>query len=488
MATKLRRSLFIGLGGTGIKTILKTKCVMMDNYAQNGELPPILGFLGIDTDRAEYDLTSRTKHGEIKLMANERYSISVERPKPHYTQYKKNYGWLPIQNEAFINTLDRGAGQVRTNGRLAVMYHYGPLKERIKQAINDVYTSQINDMKWKDFDAMGDGDDGQAKLEIHLVFSLCGGTGAGTFLDVAYIIREILQESAYDANLNGYGVMPGIFHSVIKSVVAKSRVTPNAYGALRDLDYLMSLDLDDSKTFTLNWGDATKETGELPFDSLVLVDNTNGAGLNYNKMSALTDMISQALLASTGQIGSQASSVGDNVKNNMLLKSFDFGGKRAWVASMGTATILYDSRDVARVFALKAQNQLITRLLADDENANAVSNTWIDNVRIREHNKDDVIDYLYDLASITQMNLTSSDYDKNNCKEKVNNKVVSYLQGLDIPDDDWARRVDDLYSKVAKALEDKIKELLNVNVSVGLAEGFLSDVKNQVEHLPEGNG
>ena len=143
MEKRLRRSLFIGLGGTGIKTILKTKGVMLDNYGQNGELPPILGFLGIDTDRSEYDLTAKTKHGEIKLMADERYSISVASPKPHYNQYKRDYEWLPPQNVTFINTLDRGAGQVRTNGRLAVMYHRGQLKERIRQAINDVYTAQI---------------------------------------------------------------------------------------------------------------------------------------------------------------------------------------------------------------------------------------------------------------------------------------------------------------------------------------------------------
>ena len=483
MEKRLRRSLFIGLGGTGIKTILKTKGVMLDNYGQNGELPPILGFLGIDTDRSEYDLTAKTKHGEIKLMADERYSISVASPKPHYNQYKRDYEWLPPQNVTFINTLDRGAGQVRTNGRLAVMYHRGQLKERIRQAINDVYTAQINDMKWKDFSAMDDADDGQAKLEIHLVFSICGGTGAGSFLDIAYLIREILLETAYPANLNGYAVMPGIFKAIIKNVAAKSRVEPNAYGCLKDLDYLMSLDLDDAKTILLNWGDSSKETGELPFDSLVLVDNTNGEGLNYNKMTALTDMISQALLATTGQIGSKASSVGDNVKNDMLLKSFDYGGKRAWVSSMGTATIIYDSRDVAEVYSLKAQNQLIQRLIAEDEMANTLSNTWIDNIKIREHNRDDVIDALYDMSSLTNMNLSNSDYDKRNCVEKIKNKVTSYVLGLDCSDADWNGRVSTLFVNVSADLGKKIKELLDERCSIGLAEGFLLDIKSQVTDL-----
>ena len=59
--TKIRRSLFIGLGGTGVKTILKTKSALLDNYGQDGELPPMVAFLGIDSDLYEYDLPTKSK-------------------------------------------------------------------------------------------------------------------------------------------------------------------------------------------------------------------------------------------------------------------------------------------------------------------------------------------------------------------------------------------------------------------------------------------
>ncbi len=51
MATKLRRTLFIGLGGTGMNALLHTKKILYDTY---GEIPPMLGFLGIDTDGGVY--------------------------------------------------------------------------------------------------------------------------------------------------------------------------------------------------------------------------------------------------------------------------------------------------------------------------------------------------------------------------------------------------------------------------------------------------
>ena len=47
MAIKLKRSLFIGLGGTGMKSILKTKSMYEELF---GEVPPVIGFLGIDTN------------------------------------------------------------------------------------------------------------------------------------------------------------------------------------------------------------------------------------------------------------------------------------------------------------------------------------------------------------------------------------------------------------------------------------------------------
>lgn len=48
----LKRTLYIGLGGMGIETLIKTKRLFIDVY---GEVPPMVKFLGIDTDRYEFD-------------------------------------------------------------------------------------------------------------------------------------------------------------------------------------------------------------------------------------------------------------------------------------------------------------------------------------------------------------------------------------------------------------------------------------------------
>ena len=45
----IARTLFVGLGGTGVKAILRAKQCFMDAY---GKIPPMVGFLAIDTDKS----------------------------------------------------------------------------------------------------------------------------------------------------------------------------------------------------------------------------------------------------------------------------------------------------------------------------------------------------------------------------------------------------------------------------------------------------
>ena len=67
MSTKIRRSLFIGLGGTGMRTLLYLKKLFIDTY---GEVPPMIGFLGVDTDKGEFSKDLQTKAvGNVGVMS-----------------------------------------------------------------------------------------------------------------------------------------------------------------------------------------------------------------------------------------------------------------------------------------------------------------------------------------------------------------------------------------------------------------------------------
>ena len=94
MATKIRRSLFIGLGGTGMTALLHTKKLFIETY---GEVPPMVAFLGIDTDGGYYDKSLKSAiHGNITLQPSEQLPIKVETdPRDIYRIQRDHFSWIP---------------------------------------------------------------------------------------------------------------------------------------------------------------------------------------------------------------------------------------------------------------------------------------------------------------------------------------------------------------------------------------------------------
>lgn len=76
MAIKLKKTLYVGLGGTGVSVLLKVKKCFIDSY---GEIPPMIGFLAIDTDGAASNKSVTSNRGEsIKLTPTELLVCTVK--------------------------------------------------------------------------------------------------------------------------------------------------------------------------------------------------------------------------------------------------------------------------------------------------------------------------------------------------------------------------------------------------------------------------
>lgn len=122
MATKIKRCLYVGMGGTGMNALLHTKKMFVDTY---GEVPPMIGFLGIDTDRGAYNKTLLSNKGEeIALLPNEQLPIIVDNARPIYDVNKEDFTWVPERNLYAMTSMNLGAGQVRSNGRFAFTVNY----------------------------------------------------------------------------------------------------------------------------------------------------------------------------------------------------------------------------------------------------------------------------------------------------------------------------------------------------------------------------
>lgn len=141
MATKIRRCLYVGLGGTGMSALLNTKKTFLETY---GEVPPMIGFLGIDTDGGVYKKELESKYGKVSLSPDEQLPIKVDDARPIYEVNKNHFGWLPEDNLYALTSMTLGAGQVRSNGRFALTVNHVDVEHKIRTLIDKITNATIS--------------------------------------------------------------------------------------------------------------------------------------------------------------------------------------------------------------------------------------------------------------------------------------------------------------------------------------------------------
>ena len=459
MATKIKRCLYVGLGGTGMNAILQTKKMFIDTY---DEVPPMIGFLGIDTNGSEYKKSILSNKGkDVILDPKEQLPIIVKNARPIYDVNKEAFSWISGENLYALTSMEMGAGQVRTNGRFAFTVNFDDISRKVETTLAHITNAHIIDNgKYEILDA---------NTEIHMVFSVCGGTGCGTFINMAYLLRE----KAPQCKLTGYAVLPGVFKHMSNSGMAK--VAPNAFGAIEDLDYLMHIGIG-SRSVKLDYINGSYEIKDRPFNSVIFIDNKNDHDDTYTHIDELAEMISLALVTSAGELSSASASVSDNIEKNIREGDMNIEDKKAWAAGMGICEILYHGQNLSDIYSIKAAKNLIDRFFNSCQDANLIANNWIDspNVNIRENNNyDHVIDYICD--KMPKYELTVNDY-SNPRPEIEQNLNINHIK-----DEDVNKKINDLSNRVRTELRKLIIEHINQECGISTIENVLEAIKNQVD-------
>lgn len=467
MATKLRRTLFIGLGGTGLQAILHTKKRLKETY---DEIPPMMGFLSIDTDSNSINKTLKTKLGDtIKLDASEFHSMTVQNPKDIYQQQSTLFSWMPEENLQAMSTIHFGAGQVRTTGRFAAFCHYSELDTLISNKIGQIANIDSISEKYSLANEV---------IEIHMVFSIGGGTGSGTFVDAAYILRNVIKNKfVLKTKVFGYAVLPDVFAQMDQGGPSMARVRPNGFAALMELDYLMHLRAN-SSPFVIDYGQGNRiSTTETPFDSVMLINNSNQAGHIYNKIEDLAELISLGLTIGGSELGENVQSVMDNVVTMINGGVLDVENKKAWASGMGICEIYFDGNKLGNIYAEKVINQLIHNVNNACSDNNNIANTWIDSpeVMIRENNgEDNVIDRLLDAAPRVAF------FDINDIKN-AKPEIEQYLESVKPNLEEVHDSVMEFSEEVEIQLHKLLKSEMNKTCGVGNSIEILKEISNQIK-------
>ena len=460
MATKIKRCLYVGLGGTGMNALLHTKKMFVETY---GEVPPMIGFLGIDTDGDAYKKELPSKYGPVSLAPNEQTPIQVEDAQAAYVTSRQHFGWVHPDNVFALTSMTKGAGQIRSNGRFALTCNFENLTIKVKDAVSRITDASIKTNPKYDADFVGD-------VEVHMVFSMSGGTGAGTFLNMAYVIREALGK----CKVTGYAVLPDVFECM--SQYGMERVKPNTYGSIIDLDYFMHLTGTEGLQFDFVTG--TQDIKSRPFSAFFFIDNKNKGGDSYSNVDQLAEMISLALVTSSGELSGSVDSVTDNVEKSIMNGDGMVGNKRAWVSGMGACEILFRGKDMCEINALKNSQRIIQRMVSSCLDANMIVNNWIDSpeVNIRENGgseNDNVIDFL--LPKNPKYPLEDIDDD-----QTAESSVNAYIEAVRPRDEEVQKKVLELKERVLTELHKLVVKSVNQECGVGLAKDVLDDLQSQV--------
>ena len=459
MATKIKRSLYIGLGGTGMTALLHTKRMFIDTY---GEVPPMIGFLGIDTDSGWYKRELVSKYGAVTLEPHEQLPILVNNAAPIYEVNQDRFNWMPERNRNALTSMQLGAGQVRTNGRFALTVNYDNLKIKLQSVLNQITSAhQIDNNKYELL--------GIAEVEIHLVFSVAGGTGSGTFLNMAYIIKEVAPQ----CKLMGYAVLPDVFRAM--SSTTMSKVKANGYGAILDLDWMMHSRIG-NPAFDLIYLRNEYSVKERPFNSVVFIDNKNANGDTYDHVDKLTEMISLALVTSAGQLSQASASVNDNLEKRIRDGEMNVENKIAWAGGMGASEIVFRGNDLSDIYALKAANFIIENMLNTCTDTDNIVNGWIDSpeVNIRENNGfDNLIDQILNKNPRTPLGTIN---EAQNAQAEVDGYVATAMPR----DEELTRRNVEIQTRVKGEFDNLILREINKECGVGSVEKILLGILAQV--------
>ena len=164
---------------------------------------------------------------------------------------------------------------------------------------------------------------------------------------------------------------------------ASANVFQNAYGALRELDYLYHLPKDNQNALDFNF-DRVFYLDEGIGDTY-LINNTNKAGVVFQNIDDITDSIGRCMFLPSNEV--------DSVKDNTDNVSFVYNirNKEAHYVSAGSAEIVYDNQAVGNVIAKGIIAQICEHLCKSDSiNALNEVNAWTTSeaVAIEEHNAD----------------------------------------------------------------------------------------------------
>ena len=480
MAELYQPTLVIGLGGTGKNIILALKKMIAENCEHGMADFPFLKMLSIDTDRAMPHAQSA-----IKTVKDESLYLNPNREvfqlqanfgiAPDLNDYPQIHEWFPDSLKANLRPaeLSRGASQKKPIGRFTFAWNASEIYEEIysfmrapvdvKVAIDKNIGSKLS-----------------KEINVFICGSVCGGTGAGTFLDTAYLVR-------YCNHIAGAGYQVKIFGmlalaSMFDGIQGTANVRQNCYASLIELDHFMNkINCENPyRSFIPAYKDFkpdyTTSGSTRPFDYPFLFDNF-GKGVALNSQSAFSEMAARFIYLLTGhELGTHWTSMYNNVMANLEREYENLNNKDIHYSGMGTFSILYPKRMIVQLCAYNLSREYLNKILDDSYNPQEIEQ--LTKNFLKEIKMNPLTTQLEDSFDVFE--------DQNNFKGSFKDYIENAISDFEEQSEDTDKKdLKDELLRWKKDIDEKVIEFRNKNSSRAehLRKSFLGQLSKELELL-----
>lgn len=437
----IRRSIYIGLGDTGVRAIAHTKKMFEDTFGK-GNVPPQIEFLALD-----FDVDSMTS-GELAAEISENI-IPIPMHLSPLKEYMEGvakgcYFWMLKENERAIpHLMVEGTRQVRSNGRLFAEISRDSITPALMRAFNNV-------MQY--YQTCGYEVSMDHNVDVHLVMSLAGGTGSGALLVVAQLLRELFP---HNLNIIGHGVLPNVFRVYPKDDQI-SKLNANTYAAVLELDYLQMASVENPRC--INIAGQAKTLIEPLFDEFYFVDNRSETGRMIDNINTLSTVIGRSLYNFGCDTGDFAR---DFIYNcNWKYGQYNYKDKMGWAHCYGICEVVYKGDQLAQIYALKAKSTLVRKMADVTSNAELDVLDWMEMTGIRERGDEYTMlsDRIYPADRISRLKQPCLDQDMKFDGPMLAQVLGRYLENYqDYPSADHLRSI---FDDTTSVLREKVDHLM----------------------------
>lgn len=336
-------TLIIGLGGVGSSIVEKIYRKFDASHPTDIDRRNV-GFLCMDTD--DSDIRKRRavmpEGSVIKTSSDMSCTVGgyIDRIKDKTTATE----WFDLRSQHLLSmSLNEGAGQVRMASRLASM---ASISENKLEAINN---SIKNLLKTEPERHSGN------NIKIHIVCSLAGGTGAGSFLQTAYYVKNAMKEqNALAPKISGYFLLADVLCNdriMGFSDAQKENVRSNTYACVKELMAFCNNNKAsqiEQLSFEYRMGQKAKALPtDAPYDFCFLTDFFGANGGNLMNESRYEEQAVEFIYMNAFE------PIGDNFRQksiNDVRQMIERDGASRF-ASYGVSKLVYPVDDIIKYFA-----------------------------------------------------------------------------------------------------------------------------------------